>query len=54
MISKLINVLQGIGLKPLPEDVADMLWLARHLDEPDLSIEKETSVLQKKNKDSNS
>jgi hypothetical protein len=46
MISKLINVLQGIGLDQTPEDLADMLWLARHLDKPDLSLEKEFPIEQ--------
>jgi len=49
MISKLINVLQGIGLDQTPEYLADMLWLARHLDKPDLSLEKKSSIEQEQN-----
>ena len=52
MISKLINVLQGVGLRHRPEDVADMLWLARYLDKPDLSIENDSSLGQKQTKKS--
>jgi len=50
MITKLIKVLQEIGLKPLPEDLADMLWLSRYLDKPDLSSEKDSSGEQEQTK----
>jgi len=50
MISRLLNVLQEIGFSPIPEDVADMLWLARYLDKPDQSIEKGLSLAQKQMK----
>lgn len=51
MISDLIKVLQGIGLNATAEDVADMLWLAWHLDEPVISDEKFGFGEQQRQKD---
>jgi len=37
MIEKLIQILNNIGLKPTAEEIADILWLASHLDAPQAS-----------------
>ncbi len=34
MIDDFIDTLKAMGMKPTPEEVLDMLWLAQHLDEP--------------------
>jgi WD40 repeat protein/uncharacterized protein YjbI with pentapeptide repeats len=39
MISKLMEVLGEIGIEPTAEDLADILWLAQHIDEPFPSFE---------------
>jgi len=48
MIKDLIQILKGVGFDPRPEEVADILWLASHLD-ASKSSEKmaETEPLQK-------
>jgi formylglycine-generating enzyme required for sulfatase activity len=40
MISELIEILDGIGIEFSAEEIADVLWLARYMDEPE--AEKET------------
>ena len=34
MMTRFVEVLQNIGLEPTAEEIADILWLASHLDKP--------------------
>lgn len=44
MISSFIEILHGIGLELMAEEIADVLWLASHLDEP--PARKEETIFQ--------
>jgi|GEM_PF-1940628 len=46
MIEKLIHTLNNIGLTITAEEIADILWLASNLDEPELSEKPETRTSQ--------